>query len=70
MGVLDIPLDYGDLRLTAIHIGGANNPYGSLISIGATTLDGQLFLNVNYNERIVTAERIDRVVSSTMRALR
>lgn len=70
MGVLDIPLEYGDLRLTAVHIGGANNPYGSLISIGVTTLAGQHFLNFNYNEQIVSDERIQRVVSATMRAIR
>ena len=69
MGVLDIPLEYGDLHLTAVHIGGANNPYGSLISIGVTTLAGQLFMNFNYNERIVGAARLDRVVTATMRAL-
>lgn len=69
MGVLDIPLQYGDLRLVAVHIGGANNPYGSLISIGATTLDGQLFLNFNYNEQIVSDERIQRIVTATMRSL-
>lgn len=70
MGVLDVPLEYGDLQLRAVHIGGANNPYGSLISIGVTTLAGQIFLNFNYNERIVSAERIGRVVAATMRVLR
>lgn len=70
MGVLDIPLLYGDLRLSAVHIGGSNNAFGSLISIGVTTLDGQLFLNFNYNERIVSADRIRRVVEATLGALR
>lgn len=69
MGVLDIPLQYGDLALRAVHIGGANNPYGSLISIGVTTLAGQLFMNFNYNERIVGAARLQRVVNATMQAL-
>ncbi len=70
MGVLDIPLQYGDLRLSAVHIGGSNNAFGSLISIGVTTLDGQLFLNFNYNERIVRTDRLQRVVEATMAALR
>lgn len=69
MGAVDIPLAYGDLRLTALHIGGSNNPFGSLISIGATTLDGQLFLNFNYNRGIVSDERIARVVAATLAAL-
>ena len=69
MGVLDIPISYQDLHLTALHIGGANNPYGSLISIGATTLAEQLFLNFNYNEEIVSEERLKRVVTATMRRL-
>lgn len=69
MGVLDIPLSYGDLRLTAVHIGGSNNPFGSLISIGVTTLAGQLFMNFNYNQHIVSDDRLQRVVTATMGAL-
>lgn len=70
MGVLDIPLDYGDLQLAALHLGGSNNPFGSLISITATTLAERLFLTFNYNERIVSAERLSRVVTATMNAIR
>lgn len=70
MGVLDIPCDHGELQLDALHLGGSNNPFGSLISITATTLSQQLDLSFNYNERIVSAERLDRVVTATMRKLR
>jgi len=70
MGVLDIPTDYGALQLEALHLGGSNNAFGSLISITATTLAGQLDLTFNYNEEIVSAERLSRVVAATMRRLR
>lgn len=70
MGVLEIPIDYGELHLDALHIGGANNPYGSLISITVTTLAAQMSLTFNYNERIVSAERLNRVVAATMGRLR
>lgn len=70
MGVLEIPTDYGELHLHALHIGGSNNPYGSLISITVTTLAAQMSLTFNYNERIVSAERLRRVVTATMHKLR
>ena len=70
MGVLEIPIDYGELHLDALHIGGSNNPYGSLISITVTTLAGQMSVTFNYNERIVSAERLNRVVTKTMHQLR
>lgn len=70
MGILDIPTDYGELQLDALHLGGSNNPFGSLISITATTLSGRLDLTFNYNQRIVSDERLSRVVTATMNALR
>lgn len=70
MGVLEIPLDYGELHLSALRLGGSNNPFGSLISITATTLADELYLTFNYNEQIVGEERLHRVVVATMGKLR
>lgn len=70
MGVLEIPVDYGELHLDALHLGGSNNPFGSLISITANTLSAKLYLTFNYNEHIVSAERLNRVMTEAMRKLR
>lgn len=70
MGVLEIPSDHGALHLSALHLGGSNNAFGSLVSITVTTLADQMFLTFNYNEQIVSEERLNRIMAKTMRRLR
>lgn len=70
MGAPDIPAVYGPLTLERLHIASPTAPLGSLVSFAVLTMQGEISLNVNYNEDIVPEPLIDAIVASALAGLR
>ncbi|MFC2145906.1 hypothetical protein ACFLRT_00940 [Acidobacteriota bacterium] len=71
LGRLDIPQHYGDLKLEAIHAGGAMNCAArSGLAICVTTFRGRLTLNFLYAAPYISKQRANKIVESTMKRLR
>lgn len=69
MGAPDIPLTYGALELERLHIATPTAPLGSLLSLAVLTLRGELSVNFNYNEALLSEGVVDRLVQATLSGL-
>lgn len=70
MGAPQLPLRYGPLELERLHIASPTAQLGSLISLAVLTLRGEITINFNYNEGILSEGVVDGLVAATLGGLR
>ena len=71
MGRIDIPQQFGDLKLEKFHVTGAiASVTRSGLAIVVTTFRSRLTLNFLYAEPFISRQRADTIVDSTMKRLR
>lgn len=69
MGAPDLPLTYGALELERLHIASPTAALGSLVSLAVLTLRGEISVNFNYNQDIISEHVIDNLVALTLGGL-
>ena len=69
MGAPELPLTYGALALERMHIASPTAALGSLVSLAVLTLRGEISINFNYNQEIISERVIDSLVAATLGGL-